>query len=114
MLDFSDSDYGEVHHLVVSTYMLQHNRYTNEGARDMVRFMAGLLESAPTKFDKQQVRLKTDGSTRVIRRQPAPPLATTWRLTIKDVDTTSGEAYQRTVRSWARATLETIGGSNVG
>jgi hypothetical protein len=120
MLDFSDGNYGAVHHLVVSTYMLQHNRYTDEAARDMLAFIAKQLESTPTEFDKEQIRSKTQGETRVIRRDPAPRLEVHWRLTINDVDTRSGDAYQRTARSWAKATLETIdtdeifGGSNVG
>ncbi len=107
-LDFSDSDFGVVHHLVVGTHMVQHNRYTNEAQTEMIHFLSDLLTRVPNAQDKANVRSTYDGATRVMRREPAPPLMSAWSTTIADVDVSSGEAYQRTVRTWAQGVLETL------
>jgi hypothetical protein len=104
-LDYTDLEYGAVHHLLVATYMLQHNRYTLQAAFDIVQVMQTLLETAPSQHHKQLVRQFSSGATRVIRREPAPPLRATWQHTIGDVDLSSGEAYTRTVRLWAEITF---------
>jgi Family of unknown function (DUF5946) len=102
-LDYTDSGYGTVHHLLVTAYMLQHNQYTPQAARDIVQLMQSLLETTPTEYHKQQVRQFSSGT--VIRREPAPPLRDTWTLTIQRVDCASSQAYTCTVRAWAAATF---------
>jgi Family of unknown function (DUF5946) len=104
-LDFTNLEYGMVHHLLVTTYMLQHNRYTTQAAFGIVQIMQTLLESAPSEHHRQLVRQNSSGTTRVIRREPAPPLRAVWQHTIGDVDLSSGEAYIRTVRAWAETTF---------
>jgi hypothetical protein len=104
-LDFTDLEYGAVHHLLVTTYMLQHNRYTPQAAFGIVQIMQTLLETAPSEYHKQLVRQFSSGATRVIRREPVPPLRAAWQHTIGDVDLNSGEAYTRTVRLWAATTF---------
>jgi hypothetical protein len=104
-LDFTNLEYGVVHHLLVTTYLLQHNHYTPHAARDIVQIMQILLETIPTEYHKKQVRQCSSGTTRVIRHEPAPPLRDSWALTIESVDFTSSQAYTRTVRAWAAATF---------
>jgi hypothetical protein len=64
-LDYTDLEYGAVHHLLVATYMLQHNRYTLQAAFDIVQVMQTLLETAPSQHHKQLVRQFSSGATRV-------------------------------------------------
>jgi hypothetical protein len=104
-LDFTDLEYGAVHHLLVTTYMLQHNRYTATAAKDIVAVMQTLLETTPSEYHKRLIRQQASNTTHVIRREPAPPLRTRWHYTIGGVDISSNEAYIRTVRAWATATF---------
>jgi hypothetical protein len=104
-LDFTNLEYGVVHHLLVTTYMLQHNRHTPQAARDIVQLMQTLLETTPTEYHKNQVRQFSGGTTKVIRHDLAPPLRDSWTLTIQNVECGSSHAYVRTVRAWAVATF---------
>lgn len=102
-LDFTNPDYGLVHHLTVGAYMLQHNAYTDEMTHVMADFVWRHLDQPPGAAEKLDIRVRTDGSRRVMRRGEAPPLrpAGGWSVTIADVDTGSATAYRESVRNWA-------------
>jgi hypothetical protein len=103
--DFTDPDYGVVHHLTVGAYMLQHNVYTDEMASAMTDFVLRHLDEPPSDAEKHKIRAWTDGPQRVTRRRPAPPIVPPggWSLTIADVDLESAERYRNTIRVWAQA-----------
>jgi Family of unknown function (DUF5946) len=108
--DFTDPDYGVVHHLTVGAYMLQHNVYTDEIASAMADFVLRHLGEPPSEAEKHTIRARTDGAQRVTRRGSAPPIAPPggWAMTIGEVDLGSGETYQNTVRAWAAAVASAI------
>jgi hypothetical protein len=107
--DFSDPGYGAVHHLVVAAYMLQHDQYDDETRETMLATVVPWLDRAPTDHDRAQIRAAFDGPRRAIKRESrAPSVPRAWRLTVEDVNDSSAEAYRRTVRTWAAATIETL------
>ena len=112
-LDFTDPEYGVVHHLVVGAYMLQHDAYTDAVRAAMTAFVREHLDGPPTPYAMSRIRAATDGAVRVRRdssRQtpPAKPrmAANGPQATVGDVDTTSADAYCRSVRNWAQAVAE--------
>ena len=109
-LDFGNSGYGAVHHLVVSAYMLQHDTYAAGVRTAMADFVLEHLDRPPTAHAMRRIRAATDGAVRVRRRTNDQMLARTPpkepslpQPTVADVDTASAEAYCCTVRSWAQA-----------
>lgn len=107
--DFTDAGHGRVHHLVVSSYMVQHDFYANEYLETVLHGMKTWLHSFPTLQDRARVQALFNGATRVKKRHriaPATPRA--WELTVFDVDTSSAETYQRTVRAWASSIVERL------
>ncbi len=108
-LEFLNPDYFRVHHLLVSAYLLQHEQYLPTHLETVTKQMARLIDSFPSDDDRRLVRAIFDGPTRVINRDrspPSPPRA--WTMTILDVDSSSGESYQASVRAWARSLLKTL------
>jgi hypothetical protein len=105
ILDFTDPDYGMVHHLTVGAYMLQHNSYTDETAPQMASFVLRHLETPPDDQTKREIRRQADGNRRITRRGAAPPVSPNggWPRSIADVDLESGHSYQTTVRAWAES-----------
>lgn len=106
-MDFTDPDYGVVHHLVVPAYGLQHGWYTAEAVKPIVAFMADHLHRSPTDHDRRRVRAASDGPVRVRDRAPEPP-DVAWRLTVHDVDLATADDYVATVRAWAAAVVEAM------
>jgi Family of unknown function (DUF5946) len=108
--DFTDPDFGSVHHLLVAAYMAQHDVYDDATLEVMLEFMARSMDSFPTDHDRAQIRAIFDGSRRAVKRDRiAPPTSPRgWTMTVLDVDDSSAEAYRRTVRTWARSVLETL------
>jgi hypothetical protein len=108
--DFTDADYGIMHHLTVGAYMLQHNSYTDEMASTMAEFVLEHLDRPPGDTEKRRIRAWTDGAQRVTRRGAISPLAPPggWPLTIADIDIGDAESYRATVRAWAEAVARTM------
>jgi hypothetical protein len=98
--DFSDPEYGRVHHLVVPTYGLQHGWYTAEAEAGMVQFLLSHLDRAPRDHDRRSIRATADGPVQVRARQPRTRHLD-WEHHIGDVDRSSAATYVATVRHWA-------------
>ena len=116
--DYTDPGYGAVHHLVVGAYMLQHDAYADDVRAAMADFVLAHLDEPPSAHTMRRIRAHTDGPARV-RRRPDDPAPATGRpppaeealgpqVTVADVDTTSAEAYRRTVRRWAEAVARDV------
>lgn len=109
--DYTDPGYGAVHHLVVGAYMLQHDAYADDVRAAMADFVLAHLDEPPSAHTMRRIRAHTDGPARVRRRPddpPAPAPVRKTRVTVADVDTTSAEAYRRTVRRWAEAVARDV------
>jgi Family of unknown function (DUF5946) len=107
-VEFLNPDYFRVHHLLVSAYMVQHEQYLPRHLETVLRDMARLMNSFPSDDDRRLVRSIFDGPTRVINRDRSPPSPPRgWTKTILDLDDSSAESYQASVRAWAADVLET-------
>lgn len=104
---------GEVHHLAVLCYHLQHpSRYSPEGLRYALGLLADFVERGR---DPQEVRRRSRDSVdsgsrswKITGRpgaQGAYPRPVRWKMTAADVVAGGAEQYRASVRAWARATL---------
>ena len=113
-LEFTDAGYGAVHHLTVTTYMLQHSsKLTREGwlhERELLREF--LVENKPPAFIRKQNRDLVDSGKRTfkIKSRDGKPVInkTSWTKTILNVRTENAEVYCADVSAWARAVLEDV------
>jgi hypothetical protein len=111
-LEFTNADYGVVHHLTVATYMLQHSsKLTREGwlhERELLREF--LVENKPPAFIRKQnkdlvdsgkrtFKIKSRDGRRIIQKSA-------WTKTILDVRFENAETYCADVTAWAKAVLE--------
>lgn len=109
--EFEDRAYGRVHHLTVSTYMLQHSsKLTREGwlnERDLLREF--LLGGKPPEVIRKEKSAQVDNGTRTfkIKSRTGLPIipAVRWTKTVVEVRTDDPQQYCEDVISWASATL---------
>lgn len=108
--------YGEVHHLMVLCYHLQHpSLYSPEGLRAAMHLLADFLERG---FTTEEVRRRNrdavNSGTRTwkIKGTPAshgiydPPIQ--WTLTAANVIEGGVDNYCDSVRTWARSVYEAL------
>jgi hypothetical protein len=110
--EFTQADFGVVHHLTVSTYMLQHSsQLTPEGWRYERNLLRQFLVDGedPTRLGRQN-RGKLDSGKRdfkITEKGGRPKVtASAWSRTIADVRLSDSETYCRDITAWARAVLE--------
>lgn len=114
VLEFTDAGYGAVHHLTVTTYMLQHSsKMTSEGwlfQRGLLREF--LVENKPPAYIRKQNKDVVDSGKRMfkIKSKTGLPVIdkTTWTKTILDVRMENSEIYCEDITAWANATLQDV------
>lgn len=112
-LEFKEAEAGSVHHWTVACYMIQHDRYSDEGRAWIQGMLEATLEGGLSTTDLRQANRKVvDQSQRdwkVTRSPDVPPTPfIVWPTTIVDVATDAEMAYPEKVRRWAEATLATL------
>lgn len=118
-LEFTDPGYGAVHHLTVTTYMLQHSSHlTREGwlyQRELLREF--IINDKPPSLVRKQSRQLLDSGNRTFRftsRDGKPLISkSTWTRTILDVRSENLDAYGQDVKAWAMSALEEIGAISI-
>ena len=113
-LEFSDADYGAVHHLTVAAYMLQHSsKLTRDGwlyERNLLKEF--LVENKPPALIRKQNKDLVDSGKRTfkIKSTDGVPVIskTTWKKTIMDIRMEDAEDYCEDVRTWAKFVLEDV------
>jgi hypothetical protein len=113
--EFTDADYGRVHHLTVPSYMLQHpSRLSFKGWVEMRRLLHGfvvdgLSPEQARRQNKQLVdsgkrnwRFSADGTTFDVS-------GVVWSCRISDVRLDDANQYQTDVGQWARSVLADTG-----
>lgn len=100
--DHTDPGYGQVHHLVVPAYGLQHGWFTAEAESGIVEFILGHLDRPPNDHDRRSIRAAADGQVQVRSRQPRTRQLA-WERHVGDVERSSADDYVATVRDWARS-----------
>ncbi|HEX6269615.1 MAG TPA: DUF5946 family protein [Anaerolineales bacterium] len=112
VLEFTDPGYGAVHHLTVTTYMLQHSsKMTRVGwlhERELLREF--LIENRPPAHIRRQNKDLVDSGKRKFKIKSTTGLPvidkTCWNKTLLDVRVENAEVYCEDVAAWARSTLE--------
>ena len=112
VLEFTDADYGAVHHLTVATYMIQHSSMmSKEGwlhERELLREF--IVEKKSPDFIRRQNKDVVDSGKRTFKfkSKDGKPVIdkTTWAKTILYVRTENAEMYCEDVTAWAMAVLE--------
>lgn len=111
VLEYSEPAYYEAHFAMVSCFMIQHGRYSDEGLAWIKPVLRASLDEGLTPAELRQLASKGTNSTtrtwKVIRRPDAPPLPKIeWSMTIADVarDYHDPESYIRLVNRWAEIT----------
>ena len=108
--------YGEVHHLMVLCYHLQHpSLYSPEGLHEAIQLLDDFLERGLTPEQaRKRNRSALNSSTRTwkITGTPTshgtydPPII--WKMTASDVIGGGKDAYCEKVREWAKSVNEAI------
>ena len=119
VLEFTEINYGTVHHLTVTTYMLQHSsKLTREGwlhMRELLREF--LVENKSPEHVRRQNRDLVDSGKRkfkIASKDGLPVInKSLWKKTILNVRTENAEVYCADVNLWARAMLEEAEGLEV-
>jgi hypothetical protein len=114
VLEFTDTGYGAVHHLTVTTYMLQHSsKLTKEGwiyERELLRYF--LVENKSPEFIRKQNKDFVDSGKRnfkITSKDGLPKISrNTWTKTILDVRTENTEVYCEDVTAWAKSALKDV------
>src|SRR5687768_2028141 len=78
VLEFTDPGYGAVHFLTVACFMIQHQRYSDEGLRWIQSQLRGYLEKGLTIAQVHKSALRTTSEPnrkwKVVRAADAAPL----------------------------------------
>ena len=109
--EFTDAHYGQVHHLTVATYMLQHSgRLTKEGwlyERALLREF--LIDKKPPALIRKQNRDLVDSGRRKFKITSQDGLSKTgkarWNTTILSVRMDDPAIYCDDVKAWAQSAL---------
>lgn len=108
---------GRVHHLTVLCYMLQHNRYSDEGRAFAISMLEANLEQGTTPRElRQQGRKALDSRTRDwnVTRPAAVHQRIAWLMTIANVCGGDPNNHNARVVKWAESVLATIRAQAVG
>jgi hypothetical protein len=114
VLEFTDTDYGAVHHLTVAAYMLQHSsKLTREGWLHMRGLLKEfLVENKSPEYIRKQNRDLVDSGKRkfkIASRDGLPVInKSAWTKTILDVGSENAEVYCVDVTAWARFMLDEV------
>jgi hypothetical protein len=112
ILEFTDAGYGAVHHLTVTTYMIQHSsKMTPEGwkyERDLLREF--IVEKKTPATIRKQIKDTVDSGKRTFKfksKTGVPVInKTTWTKTIVDIRAENAEVYCEDITAWAKSVLE--------
>ena len=109
-------NYGEVHHLMVLSYHLQHpGLYSPEGLREAIQLLADFLERGLTpEYVRKRNRSEFESSTRKWKITGTPashgtychPIA--WTMTAANVIENGMDNYCDSVRTWAKSVHEAL------
>ena len=106
----SPSSYGVVHHLIVASYMLQHNEYSREGwleARNLL--VQSIRQGVSPSILRKQNPQKLDSRNRQWNFTKGQKIAAfdkiIWSRTIADVRLDTAELYCTDAKEWANSIL---------
>lgn len=114
VLEFTDPDYGAVHHLTVAAYMLQHpSRLSLKGWQAIRELLGQFVEDGVSPAEVRTRRQKSvDNRHRLWSFKKGPrlqlPSAFAWTQTILSIDDATAAQYRENIEQWARQTLADV------
>lgn len=113
-LEFSNPKYFKVHHLLVLTYMLQTNGYSDDYYTMAIHLLKSFLNNSitPQEFKEKYHSFETnqDNKNR-LRNEDIEELE--WNIDITDIRTDNEEQYCKDVVLWANDVLITLENSGL-
>jgi hypothetical protein len=116
ILEFSDPEYGAVHHLTVAAYMLQHpSRLSRKGWQEMRALLSQFLDQGLSpQAQRARMRAEVDSGRRTWSLMKGPrlqlPAGYAWSLTILSVVESDAAQYRLDIERWARQALRDAAG----
>jgi hypothetical protein len=110
--EFTDPDFGAVHHLTVAAYMLQHSsKLSREGWLSMRELLREFLveNKSPVQIRRQNKAMVDSGNRtwKITSRDGLPKITrVNWTRTILDVHLDTSAVYCADVTAWARTALD--------
>lgn len=110
-LEFADAAYGQVHHLTVPSYYLQHNLYSRQGWIESRRGLAAALRDGMSAAElRRRNRTRMDSNQRnwnVTRGAKLEEVREIhWRRSLAEVRLEPAQVYCAEITRWAQAVLE--------
>lgn len=104
---------GPVHPQMVASFMLTHDRYSDEARPHAIELLRVALEDAPPphhlrRVAKQLFGLDAPREASILRGDSRPPRAIDWPITVRDVALHPEDDYPTRVNRWARSVLDTL------
>lgn len=101
------------HFLMVASFMLTHDRYSDEARPQAITLLRIALEEDPPvqhlrRLAKQLFELDRPRSEPILRGEDRPSRAIAWPITVRDVALHPDEDYPQRVNRWARSVLDTL------
>ena len=104
-LEFTDAAYAAVHHLTVTAYLLQHDRYSHDGWLAARALLRAMVEDGLRPEEVRRVQRRPRAS--VTRGDQFRDFGLVrWSRTIADVRMADATGYRDDVRRWAGAVLD--------
>ncbi|HMM27877.1 MAG TPA: DUF5946 family protein [Aggregatilineaceae bacterium] len=103
---------GPVHPQMVASFMLTHDRYSDEARPQAIALLRIALEDQPPPQHLRRVAAQLFGldtpHKAPILRGDRPPRAIAWPITVRDVALRPDEEYPARINRWARSVLDTL------
>ena len=108
--EFTDAEYGAVHHLTVPTYMLQHpSQLSRQGWLEMRKILVEfVIEGKSIPEMRLQVRTSADSSKRVFSFRKGEPIVfsnVVWSRTIADICLDEAMTYCADITALAQSVV---------
>lgn len=101
------------HHWMVLSFMLTHDRYSDEARPQAIALLRVALEDNPPahylrRMAKQFFTLDAPREASILRGNDRPPRPIDWPITVRDVALHPEDDYPTRVNRWARSVLDTL------
>lgn len=110
-LEFSNPEYGKMHHFSVPSYNLQHNLYSKKGWIEVWKMLDKFVnEDKDPDVARKEINQFFNGNKKEFSMVKGDKFVevenVNWSFTLNDVDVSSSKNYCIDVFTWARSVLE--------
>lgn len=112
--EYADIEHnGPVHPQMIASFMLTHDRYSDEVRPQAIALLRTALEDSPPPHHLRRIAKSLFGldephKAPILREADRPPRAIDWPITVRDVALHPEEDYPTRINRWARSVLDTL------